>query len=109
MSEESKAAEAKLDDATSESPTAESEGARKRVKRTYPFGTFEDAMELALAIQEHASGQKVRRLTIFDKMNKAPESGPSRQMISLSSRYGLTVGSQKSEYFELSDQGRIAS
>src|SRR5467141_4151937 len=52
----------------------------------FPRTTVENALALGDAIQQHAAGQKIRRLTLFEKMDKSPESGPSRMMITNSSR-----------------------
>ena len=72
----------------------------RKARRTtlFPVSSFEEALALANAIQKHASGQKVRRLTLFDQMGKSPDSGPSRQLIVNSNRYGLTKGSAVSEH-----------
>jgi hypothetical protein len=64
---------------------------RQRVARAFPASTFEEALELPLAIQRISGGTKVRRLTLFEQLDKSPESGPSRQMITNSARYGLEV------------------
>lgn len=48
-------------------------------------------------------------MTLFDHLGKSPDSGPSRQLISNSSRYGLTIGSHHSEHLELSKDGRLAT
>ena len=72
----------------------------KRSRRTtlFPAASFEEAMSVANAIQKHAAGAKVRRLTLFDNMGKSPDSGPSRQLIVNSNKYGLTKGSYQSEH-----------
>ena len=44
------------------------------------------------AIQEHGSGQKIRRLTLFDALQRSPDSGPTRKLITGSVQYGLTTG-----------------
>src|SRR2546422_3086227 len=72
----------------------------------FPLTPFENALALGEAIQKHAAGQKIRRLTLFEKMDKSPESGPSRMMITNSSKYGITVGGYKAEFIELSDIGQ---
>lgn len=74
-----------------------------------PLRTFEDAMQLAHGIWECASGQKVRRLTLFDHLGKSPDSGPSRGLITASSKYGITTGGYQADYIELTDNGRAAS
>ncbi|MDQ6770825.1 MAG: hypothetical protein M3Z54_12655 [Gemmatimonadota bacterium] len=78
-------------------------------RRSYPASTFEEALILAKAVQDIAAGQKVRRLTLFDKLGKSPDSGPSRQLVTNSSKYGLTKGSYKAEYIELTPDGRNAT
>jgi hypothetical protein len=62
-----------------------------------------------LAIQQFASGQKVRRLTLFENLGKAPDSGPSRQLVTNSAKYGLTKGSYVAEHLELTPDGRAAT
>ena len=42
-------------------------------------------------------------------MGKSPDSGPSRQLIVNSNRYGLTKGSAVSEHLELTPDGRQAT
>lgn len=92
----------------SQPPATASTGSR-RASRPFPAATFEDALELALAIQRISGGAKVRRLTLFEQLDKSPESGPSRQMITNSARYGITTGSYKAEYLELTQLGRAAT
>lgn len=83
----------------------------KRSRRTtlFPAASFEEALTIALAIQKHASGQKVRRLTLFDQMGKSPESGTSRQLIVNSNKYGLTKGGYTAEHLELTPEGKLAT
>jgi cobalamin biosynthesis protein CobT len=54
---------------------------RRRTQRDFPAAPFQEALELALAIQKHASGQKIRRLTLFGLMGRSAESGTSRQLV----------------------------
>ena len=79
------------------------------VKRNFPSLNFEEALALPLAIQQFASGQKVRRLTLFENLGKAPDSGPSRQLVTNSAKYGLTKGSYVAEHLELTPDGRTAT
>lgn len=81
---------------------------RKRAERTFPAGSFEDALQIANAIQEMGD-RKVRRLTLFEHLKKAPDSGHSRQLVTNSSRYGITSGSYKAEHLELTDDGATAT
>jgi hypothetical protein len=79
------------------------------VKRNFPSLKFEEALALPMAIQQFASGEKVRRLTLFENLGKAPDSGPSRQLVTNSAKYGLTKGSYVSEHLELTPDGRTAT
>lgn len=80
-------------------------GRRKRASRPFPAASFEEALEFANAIFEIGGGQPVRRLTLFDHLKKAPESGPSRQLISNASKYGLIKGNAASEHLQLTEDG----
>jgi hypothetical protein len=86
------------------------EGGKGRGVRSFPASTFQDALVLAEAFQKFAAGQtRVRKLTLFDKIGKSPDSGPSRQLITNSSRYGLTKGGYQAEFLELTPEGVLAS
>ena len=77
--------------------------------KPFPASTFAEALELPLAIQKFASGQPIRRLTLFDQLQRSPDSSDSRTLITNSHRYGLTAGNYKSETLELTPEGKIAS
>lgn len=83
---------------------------KKRSRRNMPFATM-PASECTIvpeSIWKYAAGQNIRRLTLFDQMGKAPESGPSRTLITAASKYGFIKGSTQSEYIELTENGYIA-
>jgi hypothetical protein len=82
---------------------------RQRRTKLFPASSFEEALTIPNAIQKHASGQKVRRLTLFDQMGKSPDSGPSRQLIINSNKYGLTKGNYTTEHLELTPDGKLAT
>lgn len=82
---------------------------RARRTKLFPAASFEESLSIANAIQKHAAGQKVRRLTLFDQMGKSPDSGPSRMLIVNSNKYGLTKGSYTSEHLELTADGRLVT
>jgi hypothetical protein len=88
---------------------AVSRARRPRVHRSFPAAPSKEALELPLAIQRLAAGTRIRRIRLFELLERSPESGPSRQLITNSARYGLTTGSHSSEWLELTDDGRIAT
>ncbi len=81
---------------------------RKRTARPFPASTFQEALEFAKELFVVGSGQPVRRLTLFDHLGKAPDSGASRMLITNSNKYGLTKGSYVAEQLELTPEGRTA-
>jgi len=92
---------------TKAAPVSDSRIADKkpREQRNFPACSFEEALELAKAIEENAGNQPIRRLTLFDAIGRAPESGPSRQLITNSSKYGLITGGYQAEYLQLTENG----
>lgn len=57
---------------------------------------------------EHGVSGKIRRLTLFGKLERSPDSGPSRSLVTNSSKYGLTSGSYSAESLSITEKGRIA-
>ncbi len=81
---------------------------RKRVVRNFPASPFEEPVDFARQIFEFGSGEPVRRLSFFDHISKAPESGGSRQLIVNAGRYGLIKGGYQSDIIELTSDGARA-
>ncbi len=82
---------------------------RVRKERKFPALTFEEALALPQAIQKYAAGQKVRRLTLFEKLNKSPDGREAKKLITASGQYGLTKGSYTAEYLEITTEGKEAT
>jgi len=86
----------------------DTKAARSRKARPYPASSFTDALPLGEAIMKHAAGEKVRRLTLLKQMDKSPNSGPTKMMVTNSGKYGITSGSYAAEHLELTETGRTA-
>jgi hypothetical protein len=93
----------------SSSKKVETRGRKPASASPFPRTTIQDALALGEAIQIHASGQRVRRLTIFEKLDKSPDSGPSRMMVTNSGKYGITEGGYQAEFLELTELGQKAT
>lgn len=78
---------------------------KKRAQRPFPACSFEEALEFARALFEYGSGKPVRRLSLFDHLQKSPESGPSRQLIVNANKYELIKGNYAAEQIELTPDG----
>lgn len=77
--------------------------------RQFPVLNFEDALVLPKGILEHGLDGEINRLTLFGKLNKAPDSGPSNVLVSAARRYNLASGgSAKSPSLSITDAGRAA-
>jgi hypothetical protein len=82
---------------------------RARMTRIYPALSFEECLVLAEAIQTHASGEKVARLTLLKAINLSPTSSATQILITSSGKYGITKGSYAADYLELTEDGKVAS
>jgi hypothetical protein len=96
-------------ESSDESTGSASAKRRTRTSRPFPASTFEDALVIGLAIQEHSAGRQIRRLTLFDALGRVPDSGASRQLVTNSGKYGITTGSYAADYLDLTDLGRVAT
>lgn len=76
------------------------------VQRNFPASVFSEAFEFSKDVMKIGSGQKIRRLTLFDELKKSPTSGASRMLITNASKYGLIKGNYNAEYIELTDLAR---
>lgn len=84
-------------------------GKKKRANRVIPALSYEESLLIANGIWQYASGQKIRRITLFGQIGKSPDSGPSRTLVTTSSKYGITIGGYQADYIELSPDGTIAT
>jgi len=82
---------------------------KKRMSRQYPAVPFDEPLAFAKQMLEFGIGKQVRRLAFFDHIGKSPDSGPSRQLITNSNKYGLTEGGYQAEFLKLTDIGAIAA
>jgi predicted nucleotide-binding protein len=77
--------------------------------RNYPPLTLKEALEVAQAIQDDASGMQVSRLTLADLMDRSPSSSVFEELVGSSRAYGLTVGGTRADQFELTELGQRAT
>ncbi|HEX8697057.1 MAG TPA: hypothetical protein VF746_31855 [Longimicrobium sp.] len=77
-------------------------------EKGYPSEPLEQVLVLGAGIVNYAGGDKIRRLTLMQKLGRSPNSSAVRVLITNSSKYGVTIGSYKAEWIELTPDGRIA-
>ena len=56
-----------------------------------------------------AAGEKVRRLTLLQKLEFSPTSSATKMLITNSGKYAITIGSYAAEWLELTEDGKVAS
>jgi predicted nucleotide-binding protein len=76
--------------------------------RNYPPITLRDALGMARAIYEGASGMPVDRLTLSELLDRSPSSSLFITLVLASRAYGLTSGGKNAEEFALTAIGREA-
>ena len=75
----------------------------------FPRSTITDTMAIPNVIAKQNAGKPMRRLEVFHALKKAPDSGPSRMLVTASSSYELTKGGYTAEFLELADIGKRAA
>jgi hypothetical protein len=78
----------------------------RRPPRPYPKHALRQALVIAEAIQEKNAGRPMRRIFVADAIGRKPSSSEFKFLLSSSYKYGLTVGTEKAEYIELTPLGR---
>ena len=74
--------------------------------KPFPLAKFEDVLSIAKVIFNEGVGDELRRLTVFDRLGPSPSSGASRNMVTTSSRYGLTTGGYNADHLTLTEVGK---
>ncbi len=86
--------------------TTPASSTRRRGPKPFPVLKLEEVLPLAKTIHNEGVSGQLRRLTLFDRLNRSPDSSLSRQMVISSNRYGLTTGGAQAETITLTDTGR---
>lgn len=107
-SKKAKKPEKKVANQNKRNSSEKSDGKRTRKPRPYPIVPFGQATIIGEAIHKHASGDKVRRLTLLEQIQMNPTSSTTKQTITNSGKYGITTGSYSAEWLELTPLGKIA-
>lgn len=78
---------------------------RIRPRRPFPKFSLQESLVIAKAIQEQNAGKPMKRLFVADAIGRKPASTDFKYLLSSSYQYGLTVGTEKAEYIELTVLG----
>ena len=95
-----------MSDKRTQSNTNETESKETRSRGAFPRVSLTKALELPREMYNLGEGEPVRRLFLFDRMGRKPDSGSSRTLVIASnSGYGLTKGGYTADKFELTPRG----
>ena len=86
----------------------EAAGGRKRTRmvRPYPIHTLEDALSVAVAIQETNAGLPFDRVLLARSLGTTPASSGFTMKLNSSAKYGLTQGGYNDERISLTGRGQ---
>jgi len=76
------------------------------VRSLFPPVAIDETRQIAQTIAKKNAGQPTRRLDIFHELKRSPDSGPSRNLVSSSSGFGLTTGGFQADFLSLTELGR---
>ena len=79
---------------------------RGRRRGFLPVLKFEETLSLPKIILEEGVGGSIQRLTLFEKLDRSPDSGPSKNWVRNSERYGLTNGGASAPSLSVTDAAR---
>lgn len=77
-----------------------------KVRGLFPRIPLRDVLVLPQMIWKLGDGEKVRRLIVFDRLEREPGSGSSRTLITNSNGYGLTEGGYQADFLSLTERGK---
>ncbi len=82
---------------------------QKYVRRPFPAHSLETTLRVAQAIQDSNNGKPMNRVLLANAIQKKPASSDFKALLSSSLKYGLTVGTEKSEVISLEPIGNSAT
>lgn len=93
---------------TSEEAASEQASTGRRGRgpaKPFPSTSFEKALVLAEGIVTHGIDGEMQRLTLLGRMKHSPTSSKTRNLITASTRYGLTTGSYNATILKVTEDG----
>jgi hypothetical protein len=82
-------------------------GGRKRGRKPYPVMTLQDSLRIGQGIAEFGAGHPMKRTTLLEKL-KLPAGQTTKDLITASSKYGITTGAHDAEEIGLTLDGAKA-
>jgi hypothetical protein len=82
--------------------------ARRRGRKPYPVIPFEQALRIGQGIADYGAGHPMKRVTLLEKLG-LPLNQTTKDLITASSKYGITTGGHAAPEFGLTEEGMKAA
>lgn len=80
---------------------------RRRGPKPYPVIPFEQALRIGQGIADFGAGHPMKRATLLEKLDLAVNQ-PTKDLITASGRYGITLGAHDADEIKLTEEGAKA-
>ena len=77
--------------------------------RPFPSHPLREVLKVAQTIRDENAGQPMNRLLLADAMKMSPSGSTFKKLLSSSSKYGLTKGTEKAVEVSLTETGSQAT
>jgi predicted nucleotide-binding protein len=88
--------------------SATTKAIKEFTKRTFPRDSLQRSLVIAEKIRDEKAGQPIKRVLLANALGMSPESTNFKYLLSSSSQYGLTKGTEKAPEISITDLGRDA-
>jgi len=78
----------------------------RRPRRPFPKNTLEEALIIPQTINDQNAGNPMKRILLAGAIRRKPTSSEFKYLLSSSKDYGLTKGTEKAEFIELTSLGK---
>ncbi|MDC8451319.1 MAG: nucleotide-binding protein [Candidatus Nitrosotalea sp.] len=79
---------------------------QKGARRNFPQHTLQQSLVIAQGLQDNNAGRPMKRILLAEAIGRKPLSSEFKYLLSSSFKYGLTIGTEKSETIELTELGK---
>jgi len=81
---------------------------RRRGPKPYPVIPFEQALRIGQGISDFGAGHPMKRDTLLEKL-ELPINQPTKDLITASTKYGITTGAHDAPELKLTEDGAKAT
>src|SRR6266852_6761117 len=86
---------------------SKSNAGRRPGPKPYPVIPFEQALRIGQGIADFGAGHPMKRATLLEKL-ELPVNQTTKDLITASNKYGITIGSHAAPEFKLTEEGAKA-